>query len=392
MRARLDNNATTPLDPAVREAMIEALAGDLGNPSSLHRSGREAARAVETARERTAALIGADAEEIVFTSGATEACVAAIRSGVAFGAGGAGAGRRALVVSAIEHPAVARAAERAAQAGVEVRVVGVDRDGTIDLAALDAALDPAVAMVSVMWVNNETGVIQPIAEIAARARAVGALVHTDATQAVGRAPIDARAIGVDLLSLSAHKFHGPQGAGALFVARGVPFRPLLVGGRQERGRRAGTENVPAIVGLGVAAERARDGLSNPDGRVRALRDRLEAGVAAAVPGSRVIGGGARRVDNTASLAFPGVDGEALLVFLDRAGVEASSGSACHAGSTEPSRVLTAMGIDRETAGGVIRLSLSRMTTDAEIDHALAVLPGAAANARAAAVSTERRTA
>jgi len=387
MFARLDNNATTPLDPAVLEAMIETLSGDLGNPSSLHRDGRAAARMIETARERTAALIGAEAEEIVFTSGATEACVAAIRSGIA-----ANPERRALVVSAIEHPAVAVAARRAAEAGIELRRVGVTPDGVLDLDALDAALDDTVACVSVMWVNNETGVIQPVAEVARRARAAGALFHTDATQAAGRIPVRVREVGVDMLSLSAHKFHGPQGAGALFVREGAPFRPLLVGGRQERGRRAGTENTAAIVGLGVAAERARAFLAAGRGSIRALRDRLEAGILAGVPGAVVLGGRGARVDNTLSAAFPGADGEALLVFLDREGVAASSGSACSAGSTEPSRVLTAMGIDREIATTAVRFSLSRMTAAAEIDHALAVLPGVVAKARAAAVFEERRRA
>jgi len=387
MFARLDNNATTPLDPAVLEAMIETLAGDLGNPSSLHRDGRAAARLIEAARERTAALIGADAEEIVFTSGATEACVAAIRSGVA-----ANPERRALVVSAIEHPAVAVAARRAEEAGIELRQVGVTPGGVLDLNALDAALDETVGCVSVMWVNNETGVVQPVAEIARRARAAGALFHTDATQAAGRIPVRVREVGVDMLSLSAHKFHGPQGVGALFVRDGVPFRPLLVGGRQERGRRAGTENTAAIVGLGVAAERARAFLGDDRGSIGVLRDRLEAAVLKDVPGAIVLGDRRARVDNTLVVAFPGADGEALLVFLDRAGVAASSGSACSAGSTEPSRVLTAMGIDREIAVTAVRFSLSRVTTVEEIDHASVALPGVVAKARAAAVHEERRRA
>jgi len=361
-----DYNATTPLDPEVRRAMAEALDGSFGNPSSIHRAGQEARRLVERARAEVAAFIGAEPDEIVFCSGGTEADNLAVLGAVA----AAKTGRTSVVTSAIEHPAVLEPCAHLQRQGHTVTFLGVDREGRVDLSGLEAALGSGVGLVSVMLANNDTGVIQPIGEVARAAARCGALVHTDAVQAAGRLAIDVERLGVSLLSLSAHKLHGPKGAGALYVRRGVALAPLVHGGRQERTLRPGTENVPAIVGFGKACELARVRLEEDSRRVQELRDRFEANVKARVPSVRVNGGGAPRLPNTANLAFAGLDGEALVINLDLLGMAASRGAACSAADQNPSHVLLAMGQSEAEARASVRFSFGRGTTAEEIDRAV----------------------
>ncbi|MCM5556453.1 cysteine desulfurase family protein [Pleomorphomonas sp. JP5] len=372
--AYLDANATTPVDPRVAAAMLSALTDLHGNPSSVHAAGRDARRAIEAARRKVAALIGADRpDEIVFTSGGSESNVAAIRAALA-----ARPGRRKVVTSAVEHPSVHATLDRlAATDGIVIHRLPVDACGRLDLDAYRASLGPDTALVTLMTANNETGTLFPIADLVPLAHAVGALFHTDAVQAAGRLDFSVAASGVDMASLSAHKLHGPKGIGALHVRRGIPFEGLITGGGQERGRRAGTENVPGIVGFGVAARLAFS--DNQARRISGLRDRLETCVLSALPGAFVLGDRAARLANTACLAFPGADAEMMLSRLDRAGIAASSGSACAAGGMAPSRVLLAMGL-KHLAGSVVRFSLSRFNTDADIDHLLALLPAIAREA------------
>ncbi|SCM78397.1 Cysteine desulfurase [uncultured Pleomorphomonas sp.] len=371
----LDANATTPADPRVVEAMLAALTGLPGNPSSGHAAGREARRAVETARREVAALAGAERpDEIVFTSGGSESNVAAIRAALA-----ARPGRREVLTSAVEHASVDATLDRlAATDGIVVRRLPVDGRGRLDLDAYRAALGPGTALVTLMTANNETGTLFPIAGLVPAAHAAGALFHTDAVQAAGRLDLAVVASGVDMASLSAHKLHGPKGVGALYIRRGTAFSSLITGGGQERGRRAGTENVPGIVGFGVAARLAL--ADNDAGRLARLRDRLEAAILAALPGAVVLGDRDARLVNTACLAFPGSDAEMMLHRLDRAGIAASSGSACAAGGAAPSRVLLAMGLGR-LAGSTVRISLSRFNTDADVDRLVEVLPAIAREAR-----------
>jgi cysteine desulfurase len=371
----LDANATTPVDPRVAEAMLAALTGLHGNPSSAHAAGRDARHAVEAARCDVARLIGADRpNEVVFTSGGSESNVTAIRAALA-----ARPGRREVVTSTVEHASVHAALDRlAATDGLIIHRLPVDGCGRLDLDAYRAALGPDTALVTLMTANNETGTLFPIANLVPAAHAAGALFHTDAVQAAGRVALSVAASGVDMASVSAHKLHGPKGVGALHVRAGTPFAGLIVGGRQEKGRRGGTENVPGIVGFGVAA---RIALADRHAQhIARLRDRLESGVVAALPGTRVLGDPEARLANTACLAFPGVDAEMMLHRLDRAGIAASSGSACAAGSLAPSHVLTAMGL-HHLAGSTIRFSLSRFNTDADIDRLLASLPAIAREAR-----------
>jgi cysteine desulfurase len=369
----LDANATTPVDPAVLEAMLPYFSAIFGNPSSQHAAGRQAKAALAEARARVAALIGATEGEIVFTSGGTESVNAAIRTALE-----ADPKRKVLVTTAVEHAAVRSLADRLEAQGIVVRRVPVEGTGALDLDAFEAALDEDVAVVSAMWANNETGTIFPVAELAEKAKAVGALFHTDAVQAAGKLRIDVAATAIDLLSFSGHKLHGPKGSGVLYVRRGLKVHPLIAGGRQERGRRAGTENVPAIVGLGVAAEiAAQCDLS----RVQGLRDRLEAELMARIPAAMVLGDRAARLPNTSCIAFAGADAEAVLHRLDRAGIAAASGAACSAGSVEPSHVLRAMAVPDTFARGAIRLSLLRNAADADISRVVAVLPEIVAGLR-----------
>jgi len=366
----LDNNATTPVAPEVREAMRPYLADEYGNPSSLYQLAGRAQRAVERAREEVAALLGASPDEILFTSCGTESDNTGLISALSDAAAD-----DALVTTRVEHPAVLNLAKRLRDESRRVVELGVDDLGRLDLDELSAALAGRVRALSVMWANNETGVMFPVEKIADMAKSSGVLFHTDAVQAVGKVPIDLGKLPVDYLALSGHKIHAPKGVGALFVRRGAPFRPLLVGGHQEGGRRGGTENVAGIVGLGEAARLARERMDEEITRVRSLRDRLEDALVEAIPGARVNGDRDSRLPNTTSISFEYVEGESILLLLDRAGICASSGSACTTGALEPSHVLRAMGVPYTRAHGTVRLSLSRYNTDADVDRTLEVLPG-----------------
>ena len=369
MHVYLDHNATTPLDPAVLETTVAVLRGECGNASSVHTFGQTAKSRLDVARAAVADLIGARPQEIVFTSGGTEADNLAIR-GVAAAAGP----RRHLVASAIEHEAVLNTLKALARQGWTTTLLRVDSRGSVSPEALRAALSPETALVSIMLANNEIGTIQPIAELAAIAREQGVLFHTDAVQAIGKIPVDVERLGVDLLSLSAHKFNGPQGAGALWVRRGRRLVAATTGGGQERRRRAGTENVAAIAGMGTAARRAGAKLAGGAGDIASLRDRLEAGILAGVPGTVVNGDPARRVPNTTNISFDRVEAESLLIALDLEGVAVSTGSACSSGTLEPSHVLRAMGFPPHRTQNSIRFSLGLGNTAEQIDHVVDVMP------------------
>ncbi len=371
MRIYFDHNATTPLDPEVADAMMSVLRDEFGNPSSVHYYGQRAKAALDAARAAVANLIGADPAEVVFTSGGTEADNLALRGAAA----AAEPGRRRLVAAGFEHEAVLNTLKALGRAGFTTTLLPLDARGVVSTDALRAAVDDGTAIVSVMHANNEVGTVQPLAELASIAHERGALFHTDAVQSAGKVPIDVRAFDVDLLSLSAHKFYGPKGIGALWVRRGARLAPVMTGGRQERNRRAGTENVPGIVGLGVAAALAARRLGAEGTRLTALRDRLETGILGAVPGTRVNGAGADRVPNTTNVSFEGVEAESLLIALDLEGIAVSTGSACSSGTLEPSHVLAAMGCTFERSQGSIRFSLGVATTDQDVDRVVAVLPG-----------------
>ena len=371
----LDNNASTELDFEVRAAMEEA-SRLCGNPSSLHAEGRRARRAIEEARVEVAVLIGGRPEEIFFTSGGTEAN--------AVGIFGAMAGRRGRIVfSGAEHPSVREAVERLrAEGGVEIVSVNPEPSGELNAERVLEAMSPETSLVTVMAANNEYGGIFPVARIAQTARTRGAVVHSDAVQAAGRIPVDVRAWDVDLLSVSAHKIHGPKGLGALFVRKGLAIRSLAPGGGQERKVRPGTENTPGIVGFGVAARLARQRLSE-NSSIGRLRDRFERAILERVPGTRAIGAAAPRLANTSSILFTDVSGEALAARLDLEGIAVSVGSACSSGSTRPSPAILSLGIDPSAARGVLRFSLSRRTTEEEIARVVGLLPGLVEEARAA---------
>jgi cysteine desulfurase len=361
-----DHAATTVAAPEVVAAMLPFLGERFGNASSVHRRGEAAREAIEAARARVGALIGASPEEVVFTATGSEANNLALRG--ALGAAARGA-RRRVVVSAIEHLSVLETAHALAEAGCEVTELPVGSAGVLDPARVTAALGPDVALVSVMLVNNEIGTLQPVAEIARLARAAGALAHCDAVQAVGKLPVDVAALGVDLLSLAGHKFHGPLGAAALYVRRRVRLMPQVSGGHQERSRRAGTENLPAIVGLGVAAERATRAFERRvPARIAALGDRLLEGLLARVPGTRLNGDRERRVAGLVNLRFEGVDGEAVLHELDLAGITVSTGSACSAATPGPSHVLLALGLRPEDAHASVRISLGEGSAEADVER------------------------
>lgn len=369
-RIYLDHAATTPVHPEVAEAMRRCLVDVWGNPSSIHAQGREARLAVEAARERVAALIGARPREIVFTSGGTEADNLAIL----------GAARRRrekgdhVITSAVEHHAVLHACEALREEGFRVTVLPVDGDGLVDPEDLRRALDERTVLVSVMLANNEVGTIQPVRELAALARERGVPFHTDAVQAAGQIPVDVDDLGVDLLSLSGHKIYGPKGVGALFVRRGMRLDPLVYGGGQERRLRPGTENVPGIVGLGKAAELARQELPERARHAAALARRLREGVLERVPATVLNGHPTRRLPNNVNVSILGVQAESVLLNLDLRGVAASSGSACAAGSLETSHVLRAMGVPAERAEGALRLTLGRGNTEDDVDAVLEILP------------------
>ena len=365
----LDNNATTKVDEAVFEEMRPYYCELYGNPSSMHFFGGQVQKKVDEARNRVAALLGAEPSEIIFTACGTESDNSAIRSALE-----AFPDRRHVITTRVEHPAVLTLCRSLTKKGYRVTELGVDGAGRLDLEELKRALDDDTAIVSVMWANNETGVLFPIEEIAALVKERGALFHTDAVQAVGKIPINMAASGVDMLSLSGHKLHAPKGIGILYLRKGTPFRPFLVGGHQERSRRAGTENTAAIIALGKACQLAGEWLEDENSRVLAMRDRLERELLTIIPYARINGGGAERLPNTLSIAFEFVEGEAILLLLSEKGICASSGSACTSGSLEPSHVLRAMGVPFTCAHGSIRFSLSRFTTDEEIDVVIRELP------------------
>ena len=374
----LDNNATTRVAPEVTEAMLPFFTDRWGNPSSMHFFGGSVMRDVDAARERVAAFLNADPSEIVFTSCGSESDNAAL-----YGAVEALGPETTIITSKVEHPAILAPCRHFRDAhGHRLVEVGVDGGGHLKLDELDAALAlPGPKVVAIMWANNETGVIFDMPEIVRRAKAAGAFVHTDAVQAAGKLPIDVAALPVDTLAFSGHKVHAPKGVGVLYVRRGARLRTYLMGGHQERGRRAGTENVPYIVGLAKACDLAAAHLTRL-GEVARLRDRLEAGILATCPDTSVNGDRACRVPNTANISFSLIEGEAILYHLSDLGICASSGSACSSGSLEPSHVIRAMGVPFTAAHGSIRFSLSRYTTDADIDYVLEKMPGVVAKLRA----------
>jgi cysteine desulfurase len=359
----LDHAATTAVDPRVVEAMLPFFSERFGNPSSLYGEARQARQGLDQARARVAALLGARPSEIIFTGGGSESDNAAIK-GAVWAANARGAH---IITTAIEHHAILHTCSWLERFGVETTYLGVDKQGLIDPTQVAAAIRPTTALISIMHANNEIGVIQALPEIAAVAHSHGIPLHTDAVQSVGHIPTLVDTLGVDMLSLSAHKFYGPKGVGALYVRRGMPWLPLQQGGGQERGRRAGTENVAGIVGLATAFSLAAESMGEEAARQSVLRDRLIAGVLAAVPGSRLNGHPTRRLPGNANFSFAGVDGEALLLSLDRHGVAASSGSACTAGSIDPSHVLLALGLDPGLAASGLRLTLGRHTTAEELE-------------------------
>jgi cysteine desulfurase len=371
MRVYFDYNATTPLSAEVVDAFTRATRDQFGNASSVHHFGQQAKAALDDARSAVAALLNADPSEIIFTSGGTESDNFAIR-----GAADAleASGRRHLVASAIEHEAVLNTYKALARHGWRTTLIPMTASGIVDPDRVRELVSDDTALVSVMHANNEIGTIQPIAELAAMAHERGALMHTDAVQSVGKIPVDVRALGVDLLSLSAHKFNGPKGAGVLWVKRGTRMQPILTGGKHERSRRAGTENVPAIVGMGVAAAQARTKMAAEAARVGALRDRLEAGILRAVPGTQVNGAREHRVPNTTNISFERVEAESLLIALDLEGIAVSTGSACSSGTLEPSHVLRAMGLPAPRTQSSLRFSLGLFSTDAEVDRVVDILP------------------
>jgi cysteine desulfurase len=365
----LDNNATTQVAPEVLEEMLPYFTQFYGNPSSMHTFGGNVAKKIKEARAKLAELLGAQPEEIVFTSCGTESDSTAIWAALR-----ANPGKRHIITSNVEHSAIKNLSEYLARHGYRVTFVPVDRLGRLDLEYLYDHLDDETAIISLMWANNETGVIFPVEEVAARARKRGAIFHTDAVQTVGKVPINMAANTIDMLALSGHKLHAPKGVGALYIRRGTKFAPFLLGGHQEHGRRGGTENVAGVVGLGKAAELAAVRMTDENTRVKVLRDKLENTLLQRIPNSMVNGDRENRLPNTSSLAFEFVEGESILLMLDEFNICASSGSACTSGSLEPSHVLRAMDVPFTAAHGSIRFSLSIYNTEAEIDLVIEKLP------------------
>ena len=376
-RVYLDNNATTRVDARVVEKMLPYFSDEFGNASSTHVFGSEVAEAVRAARRSVQALLGAAHDhEIVFTSGGTEADNAAIMAGLS-----AVEGRDEIVTSAVEHPAILSVIEHLQARGIKAHIIGVDNCGRLDMDAFRRALGPKTALVSIMWANNETGTLFPVKELAELAHEAGALFHTDAVQAAGKTAIELKSTKIDFLSLSAHKIHGPKGIGALYVRKGTKFTPLIRGGHQERTRRGGTENTPGIIGFGAAAEIMLAALAEEAAKVASLRDRLERRILEEIGECVVSGDLENRLPNTANIAFFDIEGEAVLSHLNRAGVAASTGSACTAGSNEPSHVLRAMEVPPRALNGAIRFSLSRDNCEADVDRVMEVLPGVVAKLR-----------
>jgi cysteine desulfurase len=381
----LDNNATAPMAPEVIAALVAVLEKGYGNPSSAHRPGRKAAELLLEARSRVATLLGAAHEaEIVFTSGGTESNNTALLSALA-----TQTGRNEIVVSAIEHASIlatCAALEKSGQA--VVHRISVDGEGRINIDEFRGALNERTALASVQWANNETGVLQPVAELSRMAHEAGALFHCDAVQAAGRFQLDVRGTSINLLSVSAHKLHGPQGLGALYVRKGTPFAPLLHGGRQERGRRAGSENVAGIVAFGKAAELAGQSLNSSNAQICALRNHLESRVLERFQAARILSAGAPRLANTSCIAFAGMEGDELVTLLDRMGVAVSSGSACATGAMEPSHVVRAMKVPFSHIRGAVRFSFSRLNTEMDVERALTALASALEELGADALAEE----
>ncbi len=365
----LDNNATTMVAPEVREAILPLLESEYGNPSSMHGLGGSSGKLLSEAREKVAAGLGCSPSEIIFTSCGTEGDNTAIHSAIE-----SQPDKKHIITTRVEHPAVLNVAKHLERKGYDITFLSVDSDGRMDLDQLRKAIRPDTALVSVMYANNESGVISPIEEMVQITKERGVLFHTDAVQAIGKIPIDLKTLPVDYLALSGHKIHAPKGVGVLFLRRNTPFRPFMLGGHQELGRRGGTENIPGIVGLGVAMDLAVKHIGEENTRVRAMRDRLEKGLMATIPDAMVNGIGAERLPNTLSIAFKYIEGEAMLLLLDQFGICASSGSACTSGSLEPSHVLRAMGVPFTYAHGSLRFSLSVYNTDEDIDLVLKELP------------------
>lgn len=364
-----DNNATTRIAPEVVEAMLPFLTEHWGNPSSAYRFGNQIGKQIEAAREKIAALMGADPREIAFTSCGTESINTAIHSALAIDRT-----KRHIVTTQVEHSATLKYCEFLQRQGYEVTFLPVESDGSLDLHLLEQSIRSDTAIVSVMWANNETGVLFPIEEVAAICRSKGVLCHTDAVQTPGKLALDVNALGVDFLSVSAHKLHAPKGIGALYVRRRAPYQPYIIGGHQERGRRGGTENVPHIVAFGRAAELALEHLNEENTRVRTLRDRLEEGILTRIPNTMRNGAKEPRLPNTTNIGFESIEAEAVLMMLDQLGICASSGSACTTGSLDPSHVLTAMGLNPVRARGCVRFSLGIYNTEEEVDYLLEHLP------------------
>lgn len=364
-----DNNSTTRVAPQVVEAMLPFIEQNWGNPSSAYGFGRKVEQPLRAAREKVAALLNADPKEIIFTSGGTESDNTALQSALI-----TNPAKRHIITSSVEHSAIMSQCRFLRRQGYEITFLPVNSDGKLDLQLLEKEIRPDTAVVSIMWANNETGVLFPIQEIAALCRSKGVLFHTDAVQTPGKIKIDVKALDIDMLSLSGHKFHAPKGTGVLYVKRRTRFQPYIMGGAQEQGRRAGTENVPGTVALGRAAELALDNLTEENTRVRALRDRLENGILERIPDVARVGAIEPRLPNTTNLMFGSVEAEAILMLMDRLGICASSGSACTTGSLEPSHVLTAMGLSPMQARSCVRFSLGIYNTPEEVDFLLNHLP------------------
>ena len=385
-RIYFDHNATTPVDPAVLEAMLPFLSGDFGNASSIHTFGQRARAAVETAREQVAALINARPQEVVFTSGGTESdnhAIFGVAQAIPLTRSSEGSVRPGahVVTSCIEHEAVLNSCQALEKLGVAVTYLPVSRDGLINPSDVRKAMRPETVLISVMHANNELGVIQPLAEIGQIAAERRITFHTDAVQSTGKIPVDVQALDLDLLSLSGHKLYAPKGIGAIYVKSGTRLRQLLFGGHHQRGFRPGTENVAGIVALGKAAEMARMALAEDSSRIRALRDRLEQGLLSRIADCRANGSSAPRTPNTSNIAFSGIEGEALVIALDLKGLACSTGAACSSGAVEPSHVLTAIGLRAAEARASLRFSLGRYTTETEVDAALELIPAAVAQLR-----------
>ena len=373
----LDNNATTRVDDEVVQAMLPFFTEQFGNPSSMHSFGNQVGMALKKARQSVQRLLGAEYDsEIVFTSCGTEADSTAILSALK-----AQPERKTIITTVVEHPAILSLCDYLAEDGYTVHKLKVDKKGRLNLDEYAALLDDDVAIVSVMWANNETGTLFPVEQMAQMADDAGVMFHSDAVQAVGKVPMNLKGSAIHMLSLSGHKLHAPKGVGVLYLRRGTRFRPLLRGGHQERGRRAGTENAASIIGLGVAAERALAFMEHENTEVKRLRDKLEAGILAVVPHAFVTGDPDNRLPNTANIAFEYIEGEAILLLLNKVGIAASSGSACTSGSLEPSHVMRAMDIPYTAAHGTVRFSLSRYTTEEEIDRVIREVPPIVAQLR-----------